>query len=186
MRVRFSNLHHCRNKRISKSRRYERVQSRPKLTVSHPTKTDAFCNYSDNAVAELTEYLPSKSSPESLPTISSRLMLDGLSLGPGTNKYTPQEGNKGRRLIWRDRNVGTMACAVCGEDLELTHRGERAQLFSCRCVSHEACFYKVIRVSESRYCQMCGASLAPATGSLIPPTDRGKRLEGYMLLASCY
>lgn len=132
----------------------------------------AFCNYSDNAVAELTKYLSSKSSPVSQSTVSSRLMLDDSSLGPRTNKHMPQEANKERRPTQRDRNLVGMACAVCEEDSELTLYGERIPLFSCGLVSHKSGFYEFIKESGSQYCPMSEAPLALATSILISPLDR--------------
>jgi len=60
----------------------------------------------------------------------------------------------------RDRTFVGSECAVCEEPLEHTLRGERILQLSCGHVSHEACFYELIRELESESCPTCDAPLA--------------------------
>lgn len=60
----------------------------------------------------------------------------------------------------RDRNFVGSQCAVCEEPLEHTLRGERIFQLACSHVSHEACFYELIRELESETCPTCDAPLA--------------------------
>jgi hypothetical protein len=61
----------------------------------------------------------------------------------------------------RERTFVGGECAVCGELLEHTLRGERVLQFSCGHVAHEACFYEYIKESDaqSQYCPTCDAPL---------------------------
>ncbi|KEY69639.1 hypothetical protein S7711_07681 [Stachybotrys chartarum IBT 7711] len=59
----------------------------------------------------------------------------------------------------RERTFVGSECAVCEEPLEHTLRGERILQFSCSHVSHEACFYELIREFESQQCPACFAPL---------------------------
>jgi hypothetical protein len=59
----------------------------------------------------------------------------------------------------RERTFVGSECAVCEEPLEHTLRGERILQFSCQHVSHEACFYELIRDFEAQYCPTCDAPL---------------------------
>ena len=67
--------------------------------------------------------------------------------------------NPDRSRSRRERTFVGSECAVCEEPLEHTLRGERILQFSCTHVSHEACFYELIREFESQYCPKCDAPL---------------------------
>ncbi|KAK4123362.1 hypothetical protein N657DRAFT_574595 [Parathielavia appendiculata] len=67
--------------------------------------------------------------------------------------------NSDRSRSRRERTFVGAECAVCEEPLEHTLRGERILQFSCAHVSHEACFYELIREFESQYCPACNAPL---------------------------
>lgn len=180
MRLTLSNLHRCRDGRISKPRRYARVQTRLKPTNYRPKSLAknvfenshlAYRDYSSNAMTESSMFLSSLYSPESQPIISSLLMLDGSSLGPTTIKYDSLESYEGRR---RPVTSSGVECAVCGSALEIMDRLEWFLPFFCRHVAHERCFYEYIKEQESRACPICNVPLA-VNLNRVNRRDIGKR-----------
>lgn len=142
MELRLSRLHKCKDGRVSKF--HGRIQPRQTRTafdrVSVMADTfegpaTAFRNYMDHPSTSLTNYLSSIISPDSLPTISTRLMLDGSTLPHQRPSINPDQ-----------------------PEIQIARGRTKCRLLTCGHASDES-YIKVDMWSDNvdtpRYCPIC-------------------------------
>jgi hypothetical protein len=169
MRSRLSTMRQSRSSRISKTLRYSRVKFHSKTTLSRLSSGTtnfedairAFRNYDDPITQDLQSYLSKWALPDSQPTSSALLMLDG-STASNQHIMAPSDPPPVRIKI----------CPCCEQPAYKLPVEPILQL-NCGHVCHERCLFKLLELplySVPRSCPSCDTLLALNPRSGIDPS----------------
>jgi hypothetical protein len=181
MRSRLNTVQQSRNCRVSKSIRSPRVKLPSKTVSSRPSSGaanfedtfKAFRNYNEPIAQDLQNHLSKCTIPDSQPTSSAFLMLDGSTVSYRI-KTAPAEMPLPRK-----------SCAFC-EQLTCELPVEPTLQLNCGDVCHERCLFKLLEwplYSTPKACPRCNAVFALNQRSGIDP---GKALKLFQVMHNTY
>ncbi len=169
MKSRLNAMRRSRSCRISKAARYSRVQRRSKTVPSRSNSAiasfegpfGAFRNYYEPITQDLQSHLSECTLPDSQPTSSALLMLDGSTVSKDTAVAPPKP------------QVSRMNCPFCQQPTTNRITIQRTLQLSCGDTCHEICLFELLErplYSVPPTCPKCCAVLVLDPRAGIDPS----------------